>query len=948
MPNLPIVPPRVPLTDPRTGLISREWYRFLMDQANLMGGSALTRTNDSNVTLTLGGSPSAALLAPVSLTLGWSGQLPVSRGGTGASTAASARDALGAAPSVHSHAISDVTGLQIALDDKVSSNTLGANGGVATLDSAGKIPVGQLPAIAITDTYPVSSQAAMLALTAQKGDVAVRSDLNKSFILATDDPTVLENWQYLLTPTDVVQSVNGKVGVVSLTASDVGAATEAYVNARGVRWLGPWSSATTYTLGDGVSYLGSSWRALQASTNVTPTEGAYWTVIAAKGDQGIQGVKGDQGIQGIQGIQGVKGDTGAAGQSVTSVSVTTGAAGSSASSTYNATTGALALTIPRGDTGAQGIQGIQGIQGVKGDTGATGPAWLVWRNAWAASTAYAVNDGVQYLGSTYRCNTAHTSAATFDAAKFDLVAAKGDTGPAGSYGSQTANTFLAAPNGSSGTPSFRAIVASDIPTLNQSTTGTAGGLNGSWTLPDTRSVATTPGTYSGNAALNFKSAGTIGLGGSFAGILGVAPWGDDSGGGSHELAFSDVGFLYYRYGTRSAGWGSWRTILDSGSDAAFLNTASRTVSIASTASGTAGRNLYLQAGGTSAGGTNIAGGTLVLRSGLSTGSARGAIEFHTPSPGLSGTGLNGYASRASIDDRGLFVGGNTRIGDWEPVSGFAFIGNSALNQSISSNYALLQGNVGDTYLNASSGRSLNLRIGNSDVIVMAGSSITASNILVTATPTTTSAGFRLPHGSAPLTPTNGDVWTTVSGLYARVNGSTVGPFISTTGTFSGALDAAVTAVTQATSDNSTKVATTAFVKAAHPVLYAVSSLETTASKGSDMFVDSSVLKVNLTAGTWLVYASVSAYTTDVQDGMQIALCDLNVVPGTAWPNTRSSMVGSTVNYAKAVTTTCVITLSGNYTIGVLLINNGDSTLGIGDTGANNLTDLHRIVAIRLY
>jgi len=40
-------------------------------------------------------------------------------------------------------------------------------------------------------------------------------------------------------------------------------------------------------------------------------------------------------------------------------------------------------------------------------------------------------------------------------------------------GTQTANTVYAAPNGSSGTASFRALVASDVPTLNQSTTGTA-------------------------------------------------------------------------------------------------------------------------------------------------------------------------------------------------------------------------------------------------------------------------------------------------------------------------------------------------------------------------------------------------------------------------------------------------------------------------------------------
>lgn len=46
------------------------------------------------------------------------------------------------------------------------------------------------------------------------------------------------------------------------------------------------------------------------------------------------------------------------------------------------------------------------------------------------------------------------------------------------FSSQTANTFLAAPNGSAGVPTFRAVVAADIPTLNQNTTGTAANVTG--------------------------------------------------------------------------------------------------------------------------------------------------------------------------------------------------------------------------------------------------------------------------------------------------------------------------------------------------------------------------------------------------------------------------------------------------------------------------------------
>ena len=41
------------------------------------------------------------------------------------------------------------------------------------------------------------------------------------------------------------------------------------------------------------------------------------------------------------------------------------------------------------------------------------------------------------------------------------------------YASKTANYVLASPNGSAGVPTFRALVAADVPTLNQNTTGTA-------------------------------------------------------------------------------------------------------------------------------------------------------------------------------------------------------------------------------------------------------------------------------------------------------------------------------------------------------------------------------------------------------------------------------------------------------------------------------------------
>lgn len=56
--------------------------------------SALTKTDDTNVTLTLGGTPSTALLQGVSLTMGWNGVLAISRGGTGLSSLGTANQVL--------------------------------------------------------------------------------------------------------------------------------------------------------------------------------------------------------------------------------------------------------------------------------------------------------------------------------------------------------------------------------------------------------------------------------------------------------------------------------------------------------------------------------------------------------------------------------------------------------------------------------------------------------------------------------------------------------------------------------------------------------------------------------------------------------------------------------------------------------------------------------------
>lgn len=142
--GFPINPPNAPLVDAQ-GKVTREWYRFFLEIQKMIGGpsnpfedtwlmgspsraqadalaadaalslappvvpfqpaddlapagftvpaslvsgqAALTKADDTNVTVTIGGTPARSLLTDVSLTMGWTGTLAVARGGTGGGTA---------------------------------------------------------------------------------------------------------------------------------------------------------------------------------------------------------------------------------------------------------------------------------------------------------------------------------------------------------------------------------------------------------------------------------------------------------------------------------------------------------------------------------------------------------------------------------------------------------------------------------------------------------------------------------------------------------------------------------------------------------------------------------------------------------------------------------------------------------------------------------------------
>ena len=103
------------------------------------------------------------------------------------------------------------------------------------------------------------------------------------------------------------------------------------------------------------------------------------------------------------------------------------------------------------------------------------------------------------ISGTSPVSVAHT-AGEGSSATVSLAANYGDT--LNPYASKTANYVLAAPTGTAGVPTFRAIVAADIPTLNQNTTGTAATVTGA-----AQTAITSVGTLTGLTVA--ASSGTV-------------------------------------------------------------------------------------------------------------------------------------------------------------------------------------------------------------------------------------------------------------------------------------------------------------------------------------------------------------------------------------------------------------------------------------------------------
>jgi len=130
-------------------------------------------------------------------------------------------------------------------------------------------------------------------------------------------------------------------------------------------------------------------------------------------------------------------------------------------------------------------------------------------NIQSINGATLLQSGNRVLVETVNSSSTVTISGLVNTPIVSLAANYGDT--QNPYASKSANLFLASPNATSGVPTFRSIVAQDIPTLNQNTTGQAGSVANAITFNDLGSGASSPTTYNGSIArtISYNTIGAL-------------------------------------------------------------------------------------------------------------------------------------------------------------------------------------------------------------------------------------------------------------------------------------------------------------------------------------------------------------------------------------------------------------------------------------------------------
>ncbi|KKL74331.1 hypothetical protein LCGC14_2065960, partial [marine sediment metagenome] len=219
-------------------------------------------------------------------------------------------------------------------------------------------------------------------------------------------------------------------------------------------------------------------------------------------------------------------------------------------------------------------------------------------------------------------------------------------------------------------------------------------------------------------------------------------------------------------------------------------------------------------------------------------------------------------------------------------------------------------------------------------------SLTLSGLLLTVLSATGGAGFRMPHGAAPTTPTNGEMWTTTAGVYVRINGATLGPLIdASTGDITG-----VTAGNGLTGGGTSGTVTLNVVGTASRISVSADAINIdTGYVGQTSITTLGTIATGTWNATAITWAKVNKTGSSLADLATRSAGDLSsgnlayaqMPTGTgAW----DTGVGTTITITRSLTVSGTLTgaLTGNATTATTLATGRDIN-GVNFDGSANIT-----------
>lgn len=456
---------RTDLVDPRTGLMSREWYRFFLNLFNLTGaGNNPTSLDDLQVgpPTTGGGETAFGTVTSVQVsggstglttsggpitsagTITMAGTLNVAHGGTGATTAASARTSLGAAASGGNSDITSLTGITGAISspdyvqfDTTYATTLGV--GQLGWDGNNTLGLGMYGGNVVQKIgedffYYVKASSAIT-----KGQLCMfTGSVGASGVVTAAPSTGVTSGQYIMGVAAESIAHNG-FGLIQVFGTLKNVDTSAFVD------------------GD-ILYYDSG--VTGGFTTTFPSSGPIVTCAAV-----VNGGSSGGGVLQVR-VSVTQRINAGSGVSVTQTSSGATIANTSPSSggtvTSVAATGGTGISVtgsPITTSGTLNIVNTAPDQTVVMNSGTGISVTGTYPNFTITNTSPSSGGTVTSVTGT---SPVVSSGGTTPA--ISLASGYGDT--QNPYASKTANYVLAAPNGSAGAPTFRALVSADIPALS--------------------------------------------------------------------------------------------------------------------------------------------------------------------------------------------------------------------------------------------------------------------------------------------------------------------------------------------------------------------------------------------------------------------------------------------------------------------------------------------------